>query len=832
MVEATHPDLLLASPWQPHRSEIARHVIDVLLPQLAAHFNVRPVGTDDSASDYPWVLPIEAALQRYPDAQLLAHIGNGALQNDAAIAALAHRSGVVVLHDTVLHHAWYDACLRTGRFDDYLASVRQYGGAVFAEQAELARHHAAPVHRLSRSLPLFEPMLRNASGVVVHSQMALETVSSRGPWLVRRLELPAHMPDSPAAVLSHRQAQVRALELGGPLKIIVFGYLGANRCLRQIVDAAAALKAQSMPFTLDIFGRLDDLAGTQQAIANANLSHQVCLHGYVPEDVLEAALQHSHLAINFRSPTMGEASSSQLRLYASGLPAVVCRTGWYAEQPASAVVHVEPGHEAAGLVAAVKRLRDAPGELIAMAEAGLKHLSQRHDPASYAAQLTEFMAESTQAELAYQRARSYIGCVATANAALQLPVTNSMAQGVAQLSALPGDAPDLWAAMGHASRVAAPAAPPHQRGLPMSEQTNSFAPGGAGSTRSCANTSQDLEALAARTQPRTALPSRMQHPWLDKLGVARWLLKAWNFVSREWREPMVIAHRILARHDAAGPQYTQLRAELRQQNLMLRAELVALEEQLAQLDARWQANPDTPRPRSTEPSSVSEQEHNFLQAVAQHFRGDPVQLRTRLSAHLPEVAQALARVPQPTVESVLDLGCGRGEWLGLVQEAGHSALGIDLSAECVATCQSQGLNVQLGDALRVLQQTPDQSVAVVTAFHLVEHLPLKGQITLFNEAWRVLAPGGLLLAETPNPENLRVISCNFWYDPTHQRPLPAEMLRVLAKSAGFTQIETALIQPPNISATEQEHYPPRLRHMLFCGEDIVIKAVKSVPSFG
>lgn len=861
MATQAPPSLVLAAPWPPAKSDIARHVAEILLPALRARFDVIPVGAEADTTGPLAIAAAATAMAAQPNAALLAHVGNEARQNDAALAALAQRPGVVVMHDIVLHHAWYDACLRADRFDDYLASVRQHGGAALAEQALLARHHSAPVHRLARSLPLFEPFLRNASGVVVHSQMAFDAVTQRGPWLVRRLDLPTPMPASAATVLAHRQAQAQALQPGEPLRLILFGYLGPNRCLPQILDALATLRAQGVPVSLDIYGQLADPAATQQAVVQAGLAQQVTLHGFVSNAALDEALQHAHLACNFRTPTMGEASGSQLRLYAAGLPALVCRTGWYAEQPASAVLHVEPGQEATGLVAAVQRLRAAPAELAAMAQAGLQHLQQRHDPAHYVAQLADFLAECAHTAPAHRLARHYVGLAAQANAALQLPITPAMAQQVAELSGLvphatPPNAPaqaqaqttpmgqwpthppsHLHAALHHASQAAAPA-PSHTKGHPMPEPSSTFA---ASAEPHRSATSPDLAALATRAQPRTALPSSLQHPWLDKLGIARGLLKVWNFFSREWREPIALTHRILSTHELVVAdmrhlrnQLAQVRAEARQQTLMARAELVALEEQLAQLSARLQPG-TTAAPTGVASAQPSTLEDNFLQAVADHFRGDPAQLRARLAVHLPAVAEALARVPGPapalgnaaSTPQVLDLGCGRGEWLALLQEAGHAAQGIDLSVDCVSACQAQGLNARLGDALRVLQQTPANSVAVVTAFHLVEHLPLAGQIALFNEARRVLAPGGLLLAETPNPENLGVISRNFWYDPTHQRPVPAEMLRLLAKDAGFTQIDTQPLQPPPVPSLEVEQYPPRLRHMLFCGEDTVVRAVKT-----
>ncbi|MES3009903.1 MAG: methyltransferase domain-containing protein [Pseudomonadota bacterium] len=853
MAANVRPNLLLASPWPPAKSEIARHVAEILLPALLNRYDVVPLGTQDGVAGTIPVMSVQSGLDAFADAPLLAHIGNESLQNDAALTALTRRPGVVVMHDIVLHHAWYDACMRADRFDDYLASVREYGGALLAEQALLARHHSAVVHRMARSLPLFEPFLQNAMGVVVHSQMAFDAVSERGPWPVLRLDLPTPMPASAQTVLAHRESQVQALQGGAPIRLVVFGYLGPNRCLDQILDGMAILKAQAVAVRLDVYGQLSDPPAFQQAIERAGLTQCVFVHGFVSNEALDHALQQAHLACNFRSPTMGEASASQLRLYAAGLPAIVGRTGWYAEQPDSAVVHVEPGGEAAGLVSAVMRMMHSPAELPAMAAAGLEHLQRRHDPDAYVAQLAEFLAECGQTGPSHRLGRHYVRQAASANAALQLPVTPLMAQSLVDLSGAEIDRGAIGQAFHRASLVASLEAAPSvsadpYRDIPMPAPIPPAFSGQRGeSVGQHPAYSPDLAALALRAKARTELPASLQKGFLGKVGLAPWVLKAWNFLSRDWREPIELTHRVLAAHDPViaemrqiKAQMAQLRAESRQQTMMVRAELVATEEQVAQLSTRLQGGVQTvPGPGA--PEGVSTLEGDFLQAVADHFRGDPAVLRERLAVHLPAVVQAQARVRAAESEAVgvtanvavtplIDLGCGRGEWLEVLRNAGHPSLGIDMAAECVSACLERGLDAKLGDALRVLQQLPDHSVAVITAFHLVEHLPLKGQITLFNEAWRVLAPGGLLLAETPNPENLGVISRNFWYDPTHLRPVPGEMLRLLAKAAGFDDVKVEFLQPPPVPSLELEHYAPRIRHMLFCGEDTVVHAVKTDPT--
>lgn len=851
--------LLLASPWPPVKSEIARHVAEVLCPALQAQFQVVPLGDPGSA---PWpdvggqsVLPVDQGLAQFPHAPLLAHLGNESLQNKAALQALRQRPGVVVMHDVVLHLARYNECMRQGRFADYLADVRAHGGAAMAERAQLAQFNAAVVHRLVPSVPLFEPYLHHALGVVVHSQMALDTVAERGPWPVRRLNLPAPPPSDPSVVLAHRAQQAAELAKGQPLRLMVFGHLGRNRCLPQVLDAVALLRAQGTVVTLDVYGDFAEPEAREQAVARSGLATGVTVHGFVPTQALDHALQQAHLAVNLRSPTMGEASASQLRLYAAGLPALVSQVGWYAEQPGTAVRHVPPSTETEGVVSAVRALLAAPDQLVAMAAAGLAHLSQQHAPGAYVAQLAEFMAECAHSGPAHRRARRYVQQATAANAHLQLPLTPRLLEAVAHVSG-PGVLPSaIEPALARAHALArsevlnhaTPNPPMQATAHPAPKAASKLGTRGAAAATGCAT---DLAALADRARPRAHVPERLAVGTLSgplvRLGLGRWLLKVWNFVSREWREPTELAHRVLQAHDAmlndlrdAQAQLAQLKSEAKQQVLVVQAELVAAEDRIAQLESRWQASAASsgahPGTGPAGPSVSASDEQAFVLAVGDRFRGDPALLAARLSVHLPAVAAAMDRVLGPSPRSgaaagvttpLVDLGCGRGDWLELVRSAGHPALGVDNAVACVSACQDKGLNAVVGDALGKLRQLASNSVAVVTAFHLVEHLPLGGQVALFKEAWRVLAPGGLFLVETPNPENLNVISRNFWHDPTHQRPVPAEMLVLLARSAGFEQTETEFLQPSPVPPWEPEHHTPRLRHMLFCGEDTALRAIK------
>lgn len=154
----------------------------------------------------------------------------------------------------------------------------------------------------------------------------------------------------------------------------------------------------------------------------------------------------------------------------------------------------------------------------------------------------------------------------------------------------------------------------------------------------------------------------------------------------------------------------------------------------------------------------------------------------------------------PSSPRLLDLGCGRGEFLSFAQGVGFDASGVDSSPHMVGVCQSKGLTALRGDLLSVLASQPDSSLAVVSGFHVAEHLPFSGLFYLVMQAYRALQPGGLLILETPNPENLMVATHTFYHDHTHNNPLTPTALVFLLQYLGFQRVETLRLNPYPASA--------------------------------
>jgi 2-polyprenyl-3-methyl-5-hydroxy-6-metoxy-1,4-benzoquinol methylase len=174
------------------------------------------------------------------------------------------------------------------------------------------------------------------------------------------------------------------------------------------------------------------------------------------------------------------------------------------------------------------------------------------------------------------------------------------------------------------------------------------------------------------------------------------------------------------------------------------------------------------------------------------FRGSRRDIKSRVTAFLPYVRDAEAgSLDAP----VLDLGCGRGEWLELLDEQGLRAQGVDMNRLLVGDCHARDLDVADGDAIEYLCKQPDASFGAVTGFHILEHLPLEQLIRVLDETVRVLRPGGVSIFETPNPANIQVGSHLFYMDPTHRNPLPSRVLSFLAEARGLTRVEVLDLHP-------------------------------------
>jgi SAM-dependent methyltransferase len=210
--------------------------------------------------------------------------------------------------------------------------------------------------------------------------------------------------------------------------------------------------------------------------------------------------------------------------------------------------------------------------------------------------------------------------------------------------------------------------------------------------------------------------------------------------------------------------------------------LTELEERLTRVERKTRAPapaaPAAEAPAPGPPASTPVGMPDYF-AFESRMRGSTELVRERQREYVDSFRNA---------DPVLDIGCGRGEFLGLLAEVGIEARGIDLDADMVAYARGAGHDVQQADAITYLAGLPDGSLGGIFCSHVVEHLQPAALVRLLELAADRIRPGGTLVAETPNPRTLGILP-GFFADLTHAQPLHPETLALLARQCGFEAVE-------------------------------------------
>jgi SAM-dependent methyltransferase len=278
---------------------------------------------------------------------------------------------------------------------------------------------------------------------------------------------------------------------------------------------------------------------------------------------------------------------------------------------------------------------------------------------------------------------------------------------------------------------------------------------------------------------------------------------------------------IQARVSAIEKSSAELRMQITpfiDQLAMIRREVMFQQRQLTRLAA-----PATGQPLAAAAAAVSAQRLDSLYAAFEDvFRGSREDIIQRLSPYAERLAVAGAGQPD---KPIVDIGCGRGEWLELLRNKGLAAYGIDINTIMVERSVALGLDARRADLIAHLRDLEDASRSAVTAFHVVEHLPFETLIDFFDEALRVLIPGGILILETPNPETMRVGATTFYNDPTHRNPLMPAPLQFIVEHRGFTDAEILKLHPFTQGLLQEPTEDAQLlNHVLFGPQDYAIIA--------
>ena len=202
---------------------------------------------------------------------------------------------------------------------------------------------------------------------------------------------------------------------------------------------------------------------------------------------------------------------------------------------------------------------------------------------------------------------------------------------------------------------------------------------------------------------------------------------------------------------------------------------------------------------------------------AEKFRGPEEYVKAGQRIYLPHFAGR---------KNVLDLGCGRGEFLEMMREAGVPARGIDLSEESVATCLSKGLEARAADLFEYLDALPEASLDGIFCSQVVEHLPPERLPEMIKLCATRLQREGAIAIETPNPESLAIFATHFYLDPTHTRPIPPPLLAFYMEEFGIGRLETRRLSPAVESMPSVGSLPQDFREQFFGSLDYAVLGKK------
>jgi predicted TPR repeat methyltransferase len=317
-----------------------------------------------------------------------------------------------------------------------------------------------------------------------------------------------------------------------------------------------------------------------------------------------------------------------------------------------------------------------------------------------------------------------------------------------------------------------------------------------------------LAELWRRSQPRTELPHRFRRFPLTLGPVRKLALRLYNLLTKEQRASTSLMCEALKAVQSALVQKQDAASE----------NAVLIDYVRAQLKRGAYAQAVTSR--ATNPLPHDSQLDNFFVALGDRFRGTPQLITDRLKVYLPMVRDAGMRGP------ALDLGCGRGEWLELMRDAGVQAMGIEHNSVLFDVCTRKGLEVVEGDISAFLQQSPSEHWQLVTAFQVIEHLGWPAWFGFMRDIHRVLLPGGMAIVETPNPANVVTAANRFHLDPAHRHPLPHALLEFTAKQVGFGTVEILPLHAEGETATRLHAagVPREIADSLFGSQDYALIA--------
>ena len=240
------------------------------------------------------------------------------------------------------------------------------------------------------------------------------------------------------------------------------------------------------------------------------------------------------------------------------------------------------------------------------------------------------------------------------------------------------------------------------------------------------------------------------------------------------------------RSDAMLKSITAEQEQLRASTGVLHHAVQSLKREAARSDGGAAAPAATPGLASQPSSQMDPGDGYKYVGFEDCFRGAPEEIRARVADYLP--------VFEGT-RDVLEVGCGRGEFLSLLRERGIPARGIDINPAMIDVCREQGLDADQGDALAFLRAQPEGSLGGLFAAQVVEHLEPRYLMEFLGAAFEKLRPGAPIVLETINVACWSAFFQSYIRDITHVRPVHPETLQYLLVASGFQQVDIRYRSP-------------------------------------
>ena len=757
------------SPLPPEASGIADYSAEVL-GGLRHRFEIELFcGQPASSPEVLGGMPVRGYAQfldehrRCPYGAILYQVGNNPDYHREMYWLLRQQPGVVVLHEYMLH----DLVRHAGTADDFIAAMRySYGLAAEQTAREMVEGHW-PNERWS--YPLFEPVVDAADDLIVHGAVARARVlRSRPAAGVSVVPLTMSLDGLPAVSDASRRALRHELGVGEEaLMVASFGHVTPSKRIDVALRAFRRLRQSRPEARYVLAGEISPFYPEIRELLKGELGEGVVVTGYLSLPDLLALMETTDVAFNLRSPTGGETSGVCVQLLGLGTPVIVNEGGWFSEIPDGCCARVSVG-------------ATEEDELVAVLEvlAG--------DPA-----LRQEMGRAASVWAA--RTLSFEKAVDGYTAVLERAIHAGPRPGPAVYIEPPP--PDGRAATGLVRDVAAAAA-----GLGVRDDDEALLP----------NLVDTMAQLGLADQPfddhQVSLTNngwQLAPPEGPDLGTG-WRKRlrgfVWRFVgplfqrqeafnatlvdlvnrnaqiAREQQQAIEgMSDELWRRWEATVVRFDALE-ELRTTMGQVQHAVLTLERELRHVTA---ASPDAApaRPDAASATRVEEALDAYTYVGFENrFRGSEAEIRGRQVDYAPLFDGA---------SNILDVGCGRGEFLDVLRERGITARGLDLNGEMVEVCRSHGLEAEVGDALAYLRGLPDASLGGMFAAQVVEHLDPQYLIRLLAVAFQKLRPGSKIVLETINPQCWFAFFDSYLRDITHAQPLHPDTLQYLLVASGF-----------------------------------------------